>query len=193
MPAKTLEIDTEPIPTGPSPDEVARFEELISAYGRLVRAVVRRTCGRLADLCAEDAEQEVHLALWKSLSEGRTITSPHAFFVQVSTRIAVRMVKKAWRLRAEQDDDAPAESPELSESLLDPYQALGIRKAVENGMARLSAKRRAAVKAYLMGMNHEEIARFYGWTSAGARHAVYDGLKKLRSHLREQGVDLARD
>lgn len=164
----------------------SRFDELISAYGRLIRGVVRRSCGPLADLYAEDAEQEVHLALWRFLSDGKTIDRPHAFFVRVSTRIALRMVRRAWRF-----EDEPAEEPATPRGRFsDPDQALGIRQAVDDALAQLTQKRRAAVRAYLMGMSHEEVARFYGWSATTARHAIYDGLKQLRAHLREQGADI---
>ena len=46
-----------------------------------------------------------------------------------------------------------------------------------------------AVRMYLNGYNHVEVADRLGWTEARARNLVYRGLADLRAALGEEGVE----
>jgi RNA polymerase sigma factor (sigma-70 family) len=177
--------------TGPGD---ASFEILVERYAAVIRATVRKVAGKQGDILAEDAEQEVRLAVWRYLSEGKKIDHPYSFLVKVATRIAVRMVKKARGLDQVSlgGQDAMGLEDRLMSAAEDHARGAEIRAAVARGLAQLTDRRRAAVRAYLAGMNHEEVARHHGWSPSSARHAIYDGLAALREHLKDEGVELAQ-
>jgi len=175
-------------PSTGTADTLGRFEELMSTHADLIRWVVRRTLGQATDLCGEDTEQEVCLAAWRTLAMGKEIPHPSSFFVNVATRIAVRQAQKVRRVGGGEGEETGCS--ELPAPRVDPGISLSIRRAVEEGLAALTPRRRMAVEAWLAGMNHKEIARQLAWTPSAARHALYDGLAQLRSHLRRQGIAL---
>ena len=51
-------------------------------------------------------------------------------------------------------------------------------------LERLPREESRAIRAYLAGFNHVEVAALYGWTSSVARHRIYRGLESLRGILK---------
>jgi DNA-directed RNA polymerase specialized sigma24 family protein len=77
--------------------------------------------------------------------------------------------------------------PRLGKSAeLEPAeQALLIRQALET----LEAGQAAALRAWLAGFSHVEVAELHGWTESVARHRIYRGLERLRTTLGKQAID----
>lgn len=75
----------------------ARVQDLARVHHRpLVRAMAL-ICGSVAE--AEDAVQEVFLALWQAQCRGEAIISPRAWLTTASTN----RLRSGWRRRARQD------------------------------------------------------------------------------------------
>lgn len=66
-------------------------------------------------------------------------------------------------------------------------ELLARAELLEELLAQLKPDESRALKAYLAGYNHVEIARLFGWTQSVARHNVYRSIDRLRRRARNQG------
>jgi RNA polymerase sigma-70 factor (ECF subfamily) len=158
-----------------------RFEALLREHARVVSAAIRRVCGRRYGSLVPDVEQEVFLALWKRLGGGKEIEHPVSYLYKMALTTALAVVRR----------HAPtAETPAAVETDAGatPREFLGLA-SVEQGrllaesLGRLPPDQSRAVRAYLAGFNHEEVAALYGWTASAARHRIYRGLERVRSTI----------
>ncbi len=156
------------------------FEQLIERYGKLMSTAVRRVCARHHSALVPDVEQEVRLALWRHLERGGVIEHPAAYLYRMALTTALRELR---RLRGERSLDEeveePAEPSTGTRGLEPPEQARLIEQALET----LDTDQSRAVRAYLLGFNHREVAALFGWTESVGRHRIYRGLDRLRSRL----------
>lgn len=136
--------------------------------------------------------QETRLRLWKALGSSEKIEAvPASYVYQAAATAAVDLIRQ--RRRA--DRHLPVH--EMENQLVDgddpetraERQALGDR--IWSAVAELSADRRVAVRTYLNGYNHTEIAAMLGWTEARARNQIYRGLAQLRERLGPRDGDTA--
>ena len=185
----------EPTESGDEPAEpfgTHSFDELIARYDGLIRAVVRRVCGRFDGFLGEDSAQEARLATWRHLEGGNRILHPYSFLVKVATSAALRALRR-HAAASELPGHSNVRDVEGGGSM-EPHvnDEIGqqLRNAVDRGLERLSAKRRRAVEAYLCGLNHLEVARLLELSPSAARHDIYKGLATLREFLRGEGFDL---
>jgi DNA-directed RNA polymerase specialized sigma24 family protein len=79
--------------------------------------------------------------------------------------------RSGWYARATGDA-----APLLAGALLPAERAL----LVEQVLGGLRPEESRAVRHYLTGFNHAEVAAHFGWTEAVARHRIYRGLRSLR-------------
>src|SRR5262245_54765752 len=68
----------------PRPDLAARFDELLTQYDRLIRAIVARLGRRFGVrrdnfLVQDDIAQEVRFDLWKQIARGQVIDFPATY------------------------------------------------------------------------------------------------------------------
>ncbi len=91
-----------------------------------------------------------------------------------------------------QCEDLHAEPPELPRAqapalgrLLPAERA----RLVEELVQKLEPDAARAIRGYLTGLNHEELAGLYGWSHSVARHLVYRSLEQLRKRLGESTDD----
>lgn len=160
----------------------ARFEELVRAYGRLVRGVVTRTAGTRAATLADDVEQEVLLALWKQVQAGRDIVNPAAYLYQAAARETVRMVRKLRQ--TEHADVATIDVPATLETdAVTRLQALAVEARVREALQALPEARRVAVEAHLADLTFEDIMSMTGWSYNRTRNLVSRGMADLRQRL----------
>jgi RNA polymerase sigma factor (sigma-70 family) len=139
--------------------------------------VIRRVCGRRHQALAADAEQEVYLALWKQLATGRDILYPVSYVYRVALTTALAVVRR--NTREMQSLDASD-----AERLPDP-QAGGVplierARIIADVLERLDPDEARALRAYLSGFGHAEVARLFGWSESVARHRIYRTIEKLR-------------
>ena len=154
------------------------FESLLRNHARLVSSAVRRVCSRRYGALAPDIEQEVYVALWKRLESGKEIEHPVSYIYKVALTTALSVIRK--HLPA-----AEPPPPELSDGPAPSPAFLGLAPAeqcrlLSEALGSLPADESRAVRAYLAGFNHEELARLYGWSPSVARHRIYRGLEKVR-------------
>lgn len=162
------------------------FEDLVTRYARLLAAVTRRVCGQRYRSLVPDVEQEIRLALWKHLQTGNEIRHPSSYLYKVALATSLAVIRR-YRPRQE---DLEAEPPERSAEaapalgrLLPSEQARLVDEVIET----LEPDAARALRGYLTGLNHEELARLYGWSSSVARHLVYRSMEQLRKRLGEAG------
>ena len=169
------------------------LEALVTRFGGLLRQVGRRrglTDGEAADLC-----QEVRIRIWHALASGERIAgAPASYVYRTAMSAALDMIRRRRARREEpleerRDSGNPvlagvAVPPECEGSLEEEELAQKIARFVSD----LAEPRDVAVRMYLAGYNHREIAGLLGWTEAKARNLLYRGLGDLRVKLTAIGV-----
>ncbi|HEX2223052.1 MAG TPA: sigma-70 family RNA polymerase sigma factor [Thermoanaerobaculia bacterium] len=172
-----------------------RFQQLLRSHARLMAGAIRKVCGRRHRALVPDVEQEVYLALWKRLGQdagaGKEIAHPVSYLYKTALTTAAAMVRK---LAPGGVDEARDESVEL-EGLAAPEDAgLGGLSAAERErllaelLARLPDEQARALRAYLAGFNHEEVAGLYGWTESVARHRIYRAIETLKAEMAREAL-----
>lgn len=152
------------------------FERLIRTHARVMAAAIRRVCGRRHGALIPDVQQEVYLALWKRLHSGKEIEHPVSYLYKVALTTALAMVRKLdpEQGNAPLDPETPARPDES------PLHPLERARLIEEVLAALEPDEARALRAYLAGFNHEEVARLFGWSESVARHRIYRSMEKLR-------------
>jgi RNA polymerase sigma-70 factor (ECF subfamily) len=181
-----------------------KLEQIVAEYGRLIRSVVRKVCRSRPVLDLEDVEQEVRLKLWRVLSSNTAIQHLPTYVYRVAYSVAVDQLRRVDVRPEDQfyaagdDENGSASTGELERvpaaDTVAPDRLAACREAaaaVGEEVERLSERRRQAVKLYLLGLNHLEIADTTGWTEAVARNHLYRGLGDLREALAERGIEYA--
>jgi DNA-directed RNA polymerase specialized sigma24 family protein len=156
-------------------------------------AAIRQVCGRRHLSLVPDVEQEVRLAIWRRLSSGGPIRNARSYLYKVALTTALAMVARAeapvrargatllarsparavvWRGRGSADE------PPLVDGALFPAERALL---FEQALGGLRPDESRAVRDYLSGFNHTEVAALHGWTESVARHRIYRGLRSLRN------------
>jgi RNA polymerase sigma-70 factor (ECF subfamily) len=171
----TFDEATEAVVTAPPrSDASAVVADLYRERGRELWAFGRRL-GLDPDEC-DDAVQEAHLRLWRSLSGGETLEDPAAWLFRVFYRIAmdrhrlarrVREFRQRWSVKS--TDSPPDRSTELS-----------VWAAVDG----LPIRQRAAVYLhYRADMSFERVAGVMEITPGAARTHASRGVETIRRRL----------
>jgi len=157
--------------TSPADD----FEKLIDQHARLMAGAIRRVCGRRHQSLIPDIEQEVRLALWKQVGGGKTIDHPVSYIYKTALTTALAVLRRCAP-RAETSAPGRIESaaPIPARENLTPQES---RRLLTEVLEALAPDQARALKAWLAGFNHKEVARMYGWSESVARHNIYRGLK----------------
>jgi RNA polymerase sigma-70 factor (ECF subfamily) len=161
--------------------DVEAVQECIDRYGALVWSLARRMCRSRAD--AEDAVQDVFIALWES--SGRFDPGRGSEATWVSTIARRRLIDRARRETRERD--LLGRAAEVSEPALRRESAApgddDVRRA-EQAIARLSADEQPLVKlAVHYGLTHEAIARHTGLPLGTVKTRIRRGLLRVREML----------
>ena len=158
------------------------FERLIDDYSKVIGAAVRRVCLQRYESLIPDVTQEVHLALWKVVETGKKMENPPSYIYKVALTTGLAMVERAKKQWAVSRDLGREPSTTM---VVDPVVAERAR-LIEELLAQLEPDQSNALRAYLAGYNHVEIAKLFGWTDSAARHKVYRSIDKLKQHMSEQ-------
>jgi RNA polymerase sigma factor (sigma-70 family) len=166
---------------GDTVDEAA-FTSLIDSHARVIASAIRRVCSRRHRSLIPDVEQEVRTALWKRLQGGKEIEHPVSYLYKVALTAALAVVRR-------QDREEPALPPDTEPAGVTSASYSGLLPAEQScllaeALERLPSEESRAIRAYLAGFNHVEVAALYGWTSSVARHRIYRGLESLRGILK---------
>jgi RNA polymerase sigma factor (sigma-70 family) len=144
-------------------------------------SAIRRVCGQRHRALVEDAEQEVYLALWKRLGRGKAIEHPVSYLYKMALTTALSVVRK--HRHGTQDESGPQRLPLLAAGKPhDPHRLQPAERArlIDQLLTRLSLDEARALRAWLAGFGHSEIAELYGWSESVARHRIYRSLERLR-------------
>lgn len=169
--------------------EQTEFEDLIDRYSTHIGAAVRRVCLQRYESLIPDVTQEVHIALWKIVNSGKKIDNPPSYIYKVALTTGLAVVeraKKQWLIARDLKQKNPASSPQdakLTERGL----------LIEELLAELRPDESNALRAYLAGYNHVDIAQLFGWTESVARHKVYRCIAKLRDFMLEDETNKVTD
>ncbi len=164
------------------------FDGLVRRHARLMAAAVRRVCGRRHRELIPDVEQEVYLALWKRLGSGNRIEHPTSYLYKMALTTALAVVRRhephggAAPLEEAIARSGPAARP-------DELQPVERRRLLAEVLGRLGAEEARALRAYLAGFNHTEVAELFGWSESVARHRIYRSLERLRALAAGEGDD----
>lgn len=161
------------------------FEKLVRQHARRMASAIRRVCGRRHRALVADVEQEVHLALWKRLQSGKTIEYPASYLYKVALTTALAVVRRIEREvpMAEREDEAVDGHNPGPQA---PGLSMAERSAIlSETLERLEPDEARALRGYLAGFNHAEVAELYGWSESVARHRIYRTLERLRAEAAE--------
>jgi RNA polymerase sigma factor (sigma-70 family) len=154
---------------------------LLREHARVVSSAIRRVCGSRYGTLVPDIEQEVSLALWKRLDSGKEIEHPVSYLYKMALTTALAVVRR----------HAPSAEvpPEAGDRVGPAAGFLGLAgpeqgRLLAESLGRLPPDQSRAVRAYLAGFNHEEVARLFAWTPSAARHHIYRGLERLRQTIK---------
>ncbi len=142
-------------------------------YGATVLRVCRAILGPHAD--ADDAWSETFLAAlqaWPQLPENTNI---EAWLVRVAHNKAIDITRRQSRqaIPTDQPPDQVSTIGKPDEGYFEIWAAVNL----------LSPKQRQAIAYhYLAGLPYADVAEIIGITTAAARRAAADGIKKLRQH-----------
>jgi RNA polymerase sigma factor (sigma-70 family) len=173
-----------------------RFQQLLRSHARLMAGAIRKVCGRRHQALVPDVEQEVYLALWKRLGDvggtggkkgGKEIEHPVSYLYKTALTTAAAMVRKlspAGVEAAGEDEIEGLAAPETGAGGgVGGLSASERRQLLAQLLGRLPEDQARALKAYLAGFNHEEVARLYGWTESVARHRIYRAIEVLKGEM----------
>lgn len=169
---------------GATESRAAAFTRLIEDHARLMAAAIRRVC-RDPSL-VPDAEQEVKMALWKRLESGKKIDHPVSYVYKVALTTAASVVRRHARggqpidLANAEDLLVDASTP-TSCPVSDVERQVVLQEAIES-LPRDEAR---ALRGYLAGLNHKDIAQMYSWSESVARHRIYRAMDRLRDRAEE--------
>jgi RNA polymerase sigma factor (sigma-70 family) len=162
------------------------LEALLRRHARSMASAIRRVCGRRHRDLVPDVEQEVFLALWKRFgserrsepASGKGIEHPVSYLYRVALLTALAVVRRQGGGTVSLDDAGVAEPAASPAGGLEPAMSSAVIAEV---LSRLEPDEARALRAYLAGFNHAEVARLYGWSEAVARHRIYRTLERLRA------------
>lgn len=172
------------------------FQQLLRSHAKLMAGAIRKVCGRRHRALVPDVEQEVYLALWKRLGHaanaGKEIEHPISYLYKTALTTAAAMVRKLAPAGGDGqvDDEVELEGLPAPEDVgLGGLSAAERERLLAELLARLPDEQARALRAYLAGFNHEEVARLYGWTESVARHRIYRAIETLKSEMAQEAAN----
>lgn len=166
--------------------------ECVDTFGGLVWSLARRILNRRSE--AEDAVQEVFIALWKNASRfDPSIASETTFVAMIARRRLVdRQRRSARRPEGEPTaiEDLPLRAPEEPERVELRDEAEKAAAALE----RLKPEQRSVLRlAVCHGWPHQLIADRLGLPLGTVKTHVRRGLIKVREELAAEGIARSKD
>jgi len=165
------------------------FDRLVEEHARLMSGAIRRVCGHRHRTLIPDVEQEVRLALWKRLQSGKKIEHPVSYIYKVALTTALAILERHVETEALVNPEA---EPSPGSEVASPGGMLPAERArfITQTLEQLGPGQARALKAYLAGLSHREVASLFGWSESVARHNIYRGLAALRALGRTEKQDV---
>lgn len=129
----------------------------------------------------EDLEQDIHLALWKSLPKFRGEASLKTFVYRVARYCCYRHIRRRGRLLPDTDALDRVGDPGLGveEQLLEADE----RAQVQRALAALPAKLESTMSLHLSGLSYAEIAERLGISERNVSVRLTRARHRLRAQL----------
>lgn len=164
------------LPRVASGDQAA-FEECLDRYGGLVWSLAKRYCSSNTD--AEDAVQEVFVAVWKSADRfDPAIASEPTFITMICRRRLIDMLRRKKTLPAVAGSDVEqvaADPVPSGVELTDEVQR------VRGFMTKLSEEQRRVLDLSIgEGLTQTQIADLTGWPLGTVKSHARRGIERLR-------------
>jgi RNA polymerase sigma factor (sigma-70 family) len=167
----------------------AAVAQCLDRYGGLVWSVARSWSDNAAD--AEDATQEIFIALWKSAARYNPSVGSEAVFISTIARRRMidRLRSKGRRPSTEEFDESVMF--ELADSAPDQGMVAAEAAIAVRAVAQLEAgQQQVLMMGVVQGMTHSEIATVTGKPLGTVKTQLRRGLIRVRK-LIEQGADSA--
>jgi RNA polymerase sigma factor (sigma-70 family) len=167
----------------------AAVAQCLDRYGGLVWSVARSWSDNAAD--AEDATQEIFIALWKSAARYNPSVGSEAVFISTIARRRMidRLRSKGRRPSTEEFDESVMF--ELADSAPDQGMVAAEAAIAVRAVAQLEAgQQQVLMMGVVQGMTHSEIATVTGKPLGTVKTQLRRGLIRVRE-LIEQGADSA--
>jgi membrane fusion protein, multidrug efflux system len=163
----------------------AAFEALVWRHGPLVYGVCRRALCHAQD--AEDAFQATFLVLARKAATVRRRGAVGPWLYRVAHRVALRARSRATS--AAPSEPLPDTLP--APAIPDPVERAELRRLVEEEIARLPGRCRAAAELrYLDGRTTAEAAAALGCPPGTVLSRLAAARRRLRARLTARGADL---
>lgn len=160
--------------------DAAAFEALVWRHGPLVYGVCRRALGHAQD--AEDAFQATFLILARKAAAVRRRGAVGPWLYRVAHRVALRARARAVAV-------APLPDTLTAPALPDPAERADLRRLVEEEIARLPGRCRAAAELrYLDGRTTAEAAVALGCPPGTVLSRLATARRRLRARLTARGA-----
>ncbi|MBT8397648.1 MAG: sigma-70 family RNA polymerase sigma factor [Gemmatimonadetes bacterium] len=157
--------------------EEAAVKACVDRFGSLVWALARRWTNDSAE--AEDAVQEIFLAIWKSAHRfDPSKASDRGFVAMIARRRLIDLARKRARRPVFEPFpdgfEAPSDAPSIASSDHRVDEARGILRELSPG------QRQVLELSLLHGKTHEEIAEETGTPLGTVKSHIRRGLKRAR-------------
>jgi RNA polymerase sigma-70 factor (ECF subfamily) len=164
---------------------MAAVQACIDEYGGLIWSLARRLCASPAE--AEDAVQEVFIALWQNAEKyDETKGTEVTFVAMIARRRLIDSGRKHQRRQRLIEEAGTQARPEPIDTRQRLAQAEEARQAAE-AMERLSEDQQRVLKlAIHQGLTHEEIANTTGLPLGTVKTHARRGLIRVRELLAGQ-------
>ena len=173
----------------PMEEKRARFGELITRYGSLVRSAVAKVAGRADQDLGDEILQRVAESLWRQVRAEKEILHPASYLYRSAVRETVRETIRMLEHDGEAAEPGTIESAESTAGQPET-EARGrqVEQRVRQILEALPPERATAARAHLAGFTVEELMQMHGWTYQKARNLIARGMADLRARLTEQGL-----
>lgn len=173
--------DDEALLTRVARGEAEAVRECLATYGSLVWSMARRRFGATAD--AEDAVQEVFIALWQAAGRFDPAKGKEVQFVSVIARrrLIDRLRRKTARPEtASLEVEPPVES---DDTVARDDEAARARQALD----QLRPDQKRCIELSMGGLSHQQIAEHTGMPLGTVKTHVRRGLQRVRDLLADAG------
>ena len=173
-----------------TPDEVARFEELVARYSRHVYAIAYRMAGNEAD--AKDLSQEAFVRVWRALRRIEPGAPLEGWLRRIVTNLYIDLLRRRPKVRLESlDEPVATDSGEMPRERSDPNVDVerkvldaGMDRRVQQALLELSADlRMVVVLADVEGYAYEEIASVMGVPIGTVKSRLHRARRTMRERL----------
>ncbi len=182
-----------------SPEEVARFEALVTRYGRHVHAVAYRMAGNEAD--AKDLAQEAFVRVWKAFRRIDPDAALEGWLYRIVTNLFIDLLRRRPKARV-QSLDEPIATSEGAVARERPDPTADVERIVMDKMidrrvqdALLSLRedlRMVIVLADIEGYPYEEIAEMTGVPIGTIKSRLHRARRALRDRLAPIRAEMSR-